>query len=179
MCYWKKRNEKRSGGGNYKKKRKSKVCGASSNSNTICINVHNRHDFYFIVSPSSQITSIITTTKRKKTSKISYYRHNYQQTLVAPSVSFSQPSRRCCAAWEKLLVNYVKVAQYDYYASAIYLYSILALSPSSEVMICSVFASARADNARASQDVFLCIPSKHAAQMTAVTAAATELWAAS
>merc|ERR1711971_627569 len=63
----KKRNEKRSGGGNYKKKRKSKVCGASSNSNTICINVHNRHDFYFIVSPSSQITSIITTAKRKKT----------------------------------------------------------------------------------------------------------------
>jgi len=180
MCYWKKRNEKRSGGGNYKKKRKSKVCGASSNSNTICINVHNRHDFYFIVSPSkSQNHKYYYKTKRKKTSKISYYRHNYQQTLVAPSVSFSQPSRRCCAAWEKLLVNYVKVAQYDYYASAIYLYSILALSPSSEVMICSVFASARADNARASQDVFLCIPSKHAAQMTAVTAAATELWAAS
>jgi len=147
-------NEKRNRRTKRAATKNSKFCGASSNSNTICINVHNRHDFYFIVSPSSQITSIITTAKRKKTSKISYYRHNYQQTLVAPSVSFSQPSRRCCAAWEKLLVNYVKVAQYDYYASAIYLYSILALSPSSEVMICSVFASARADNARASQDVF-------------------------
>jgi len=42
----------------------------------------------------------------------------------------SQQSRRCCAAWEKLLVNYVKVARYDYYASAIYL-SILALAPPS------------------------------------------------
>jgi len=30
------------------KEKKSKVCGASSNSNTICINVfHNRHDFLF------------------------------------------------------------------------------------------------------------------------------------
>jgi len=70
-----------SGGGN--KKKKSKVCGASSNSNTICINVHNRHDFYFIVSPSkSQNHKYYYKTKRKKTSKISYYRHNYQQTLA-------------------------------------------------------------------------------------------------
>ena len=66
-----------------KKKKRSKVCGASSNSNTICINVHNRHDFYFIVSPSkSQNHKYYYKTKRKKTSKISYYRHNYQQTLA-------------------------------------------------------------------------------------------------
>lgn len=51
------------------KEKRSKVCGASSNSNTICINVHNRHDFYFIVSPSSQITSIITKQKEKKQAK--------------------------------------------------------------------------------------------------------------
>jgi len=84
-----------------KEKKKSKVCGASSNSNTICINVHNRHDFYFIVSPSSQITSIITTTKKKKTSKISYYRHNYQQTLVAPSL---WPSERGLLASKAVVV---------------------------------------------------------------------------
>merc|ERR1712110_850366 len=98
QCVTEKKETKKEAAAATTKRRKSKVCGASSNSNTICINVHNRHDFYFIVSPSSQITSIITTAKRKKTSKISYYRHNYQQTLVAPSVSFSQPSRRCCAA---------------------------------------------------------------------------------
>jgi len=66
-----KKNEKRSGGGKYKKEKRSKVCGASSNSNTICINVHNRHDFYFIVSPSkSQITSIITKQKEKNKQNI-------------------------------------------------------------------------------------------------------------
>lgn len=54
------------------KKKQSKVCGASSNSNTICIkNVHNRHDFYFIVSPIlSQVSQVLLLqTKTKQTKK--------------------------------------------------------------------------------------------------------------
>ena len=67
----KKKTKKEAAAATTKKKKRSKVCGASSNSNTICINVHNRHDFYFIVSPSkSQITSIITKQKEKNKQNI-------------------------------------------------------------------------------------------------------------
>ena len=92
-CYNKNKNEKKEErSGRQNKNKKSKFCGASSNSNTICINVHNRHDFYFIVSPSSQITSIITyyilqqQKEKQKTSKKFTTVTNYQQTLVARSV---------------------------------------------------------------------------------------------
>ena len=53
------------------KKKQSKVCGASSNSNTICIkNVHNRHDFYFIVSPIlSQVSQVLLLQQKQNKQK--------------------------------------------------------------------------------------------------------------
>lgn len=169
------KNEKRSGGGN-KKKRKSKVCGASSNSNTICINVHNRHDFYFIVSPSSQITSIITTTKRKKQAK---YLTTVTITNKLASLRLcgllrlvSQQSRRCCAAWEKTTCELCKGGTIRLLCIGhLSLYSRFSTTILSHDLLSVRFRARQG----ASQDVFMC--TMHAAHMTATAAA--ELWAAS
>ena len=71
-----------------KKKTKQSLRGIVKFQYYLHQNVHNRHDFYFIVSPIvSSITSIITSTKTKQTKKEKEGKKNlttvtiYQQTL--------------------------------------------------------------------------------------------------
>jgi len=132
-------NEKKKRRRQIQKEKKSKVCGASSNSNTICINVfHNRHDFLFhrltIVSNHKYYYN-----KKKQEKKQAKYLNTVTITnkLSSPSSLCAKPrshqaacSQQVVAAlpvWEELLVNYVKVAWYDYYRhlAAIYAISIL------------------------------------------------------
>jgi len=93
-------NEKKKRRRQIQKEKKSKVCGASSNSNTICINVfHNRHDFLFhrltIVSNHKYYYN-----KKKQEKKQAKYLNTVTITnkLSSPSSLCAEPRSRHQAA---------------------------------------------------------------------------------
>ena len=88
MCYWfkEKKTKKEAAAANTKKKKEAKFAGHhqipilfASTFIIVMIFISSSHH-------QSLKSQVLLQNKKKKTSKISYYRHNYQQTLVTPAL---------------------------------------------------------------------------------------------